>query len=345
MKRMYCPICATFVAPRIETVEQRFKVRGEPIDILGQVPHCGHCGEALVDEDNDSALLEKAYSLYRTKHGLLAPQAIRALREKYGLSQRSLARLLGWGDITVHRYESGALQDLAHDSLLRLIQDPSNLETLLDSAKDRIPPSVLELLRGRIQALLEAEEQSHFRACVERMVAYQTADQFSGYRPFDPDRFVGLVIALINSAGGLLKTKLNKMLWYSDFLHCKRMSVSITGSPYLHYQYGPVPRNYELLMTMMEMEGLIKRNERVYDAANGIVGEVFTTSVVTDWSMFSNTEQDVVQTIASHFESHSATRIKDASHGEAAYKDTADGEMIPYTYAKDLSLFFGTDDD
>ncbi len=341
MKRTYCPICATFVDTRIETVEQGFTVRGEPIDVLGQIHYCGQCGEALVAEDNDSALLEKAYSSYRTKHGLLSPQEIRALREKYGLSQRSFAKLLGWGDITIHRYESGALQDIAHDSLLRLIQDPSNLETLLGSAKNRIPPSVLD----RLHALLQAEEHTYFRTCVERMTAYEAADQFSGYRPFDPDRFSGLVLALLNSTGGLLNTKLNKMLWYSDFLHCKELAISITGSPYLHYQYGPVPRNYSLLTTMMEIEGLIEHNEKVYDAASGIVGEVFTASVDTDWSMFSDTEREVVQIIASHFSSHTATRIKDDSHSEAAYKDTAAGTMISYAYAKDLSLSFGTGDD
>lgn len=46
------------------------------------------------------------------------------LREKYGLSQQQLARLLGWGRVTVQRYEKGALQDTAHDLLLRQLEDP-----------------------------------------------------------------------------------------------------------------------------------------------------------------------------------------------------------------------------
>ena len=43
--------------------------------------------------------------------GFLQPEEIEKIRKQYGLSQKNFARLLGWGDITIHRYESGAIQD------------------------------------------------------------------------------------------------------------------------------------------------------------------------------------------------------------------------------------------
>ncbi|MEW6046801.1 MAG: helix-turn-helix domain-containing protein [Bacillota bacterium] len=46
------------------------------------------------------------------------------LREKYGPSQQQLAKLLGWGRVTVQRYEKGSLQDIARDLLLRQLEDP-----------------------------------------------------------------------------------------------------------------------------------------------------------------------------------------------------------------------------
>jgi hypothetical protein len=39
----------------------------------------------------------------------------------YGLSQTTFSRWLGWGDITVHRYESGSPQDSAHNETLMLL--------------------------------------------------------------------------------------------------------------------------------------------------------------------------------------------------------------------------------
>lgn len=37
-----------------------------------------------------------------------------AIRESYGLSQVDLAKLLGWGEATISRYESKAIQDEAY---------------------------------------------------------------------------------------------------------------------------------------------------------------------------------------------------------------------------------------
>ncbi|MDQ7792045.1 MAG: type II toxin-antitoxin system antitoxin SocA domain-containing protein [Candidatus Desulforudaceae bacterium] len=39
----------------------------------------------------------------------------------------------------------------------------------------------------------------------------------------------------------VLKVKLMKYLWYSDFLHFKRNTVSISGLSYVRAPFGPVP--------------------------------------------------------------------------------------------------------
>lgn len=48
---------------------------------------------------------------------------IMAIRESYGLSQVDLERLLGWGEVTISRHESKAIQEEAYDTMLRLIRD------------------------------------------------------------------------------------------------------------------------------------------------------------------------------------------------------------------------------
>ena len=54
-------------------------------------------------------------------------EEIRAIREQYGLSQRSFAKLLNWGDKTICRYENGSIQDKAHNSLLLFLREPQNM--------------------------------------------------------------------------------------------------------------------------------------------------------------------------------------------------------------------------
>ena len=62
---------------------------------------------------------------------MVQPIQIRNLRKIYNLTQKELSDLLGFGDVTLSRYENGALQDETHDTLLRLALDPKNLISLI----------------------------------------------------------------------------------------------------------------------------------------------------------------------------------------------------------------------
>ncbi len=78
-----------------------------------------------ISEAQDSKRFgEDAIVLYRKKHGLLSAHEIRALRERFHLTQAGLAHLLRFGANTVSRWESGRnVQTAAMDLLLRLIRD------------------------------------------------------------------------------------------------------------------------------------------------------------------------------------------------------------------------------
>jgi putative zinc finger/helix-turn-helix YgiT family protein len=73
-----------------------------------------------------------AIAIYRKRHGLLSADEIRAVRERFGLTQSELARLLRLGANTLSRWESDRnVQTVAMDLLARLIRDlPASLEYL-----------------------------------------------------------------------------------------------------------------------------------------------------------------------------------------------------------------------
>ena len=153
MKGAFCPNCEEHTEVTLGVEREVYNVRGEPIEIEAEVVTCPKCDTKIFDEERDSRNLEKAYSHYRDKHNLLSPNEIRTIREKYGLSQRALSRLLGWGEITIHRYENGAIQDNAHDKLLRLIQDPQNMQKLLEASQNKLPLYTAARLEKRIHRL------------------------------------------------------------------------------------------------------------------------------------------------------------------------------------------------
>ena len=56
--------------------------------------------------------------------------------------------------------------------------------------------------------------------------------------------------------GRVLKTKLNKLLFYADFKHFKEYAVSITGARYARIPFGPAPDKYAFYFaTLLESKG------------------------------------------------------------------------------------------
>ena len=90
----------------------------------------------MLRHDQARALRERAIEQYRQQQGLLSAREMRAIRERFGLTQSDMARLLRLGANTISRWESGrTVQTAALDILLRLIRDlPGSLDYLRQHA-------------------------------------------------------------------------------------------------------------------------------------------------------------------------------------------------------------------
>ena len=338
MKGYFCPDCGEYTKVKLDKEKEVYNVRGEPIEVEAELAICQDCGSKIFDEERDSQNLEIAYSRYREKHGLLSPDEIRTAREKYGLSQRALSRLLGWGEITIHRYESGAIQDNVHNSTLRLIEDPRNMQKIFEANRGKLLSYTEARLEKRIADFLQEDKDQSFHASLERLVSHPFSDLTSGYKKYDLDKLQNMILYVVKRLNGEFITKLNKIFWYCDFLHFKETSVSITGAQYVRLQYGPVPNGYDFITDMMQSDGLLDKKEIIFDTEKDVVGEKLSALVEPDEGIFSQKEIEVMNFVTDTFHNYTATKIKDKSHQETAYTKSEDGDIISYEYAKDLSL-------
>ena len=339
MKGDFCPNCEEYTGVTFRVEKEVYNVRGEPIEIEAEVAICQKCGSKIFDEERDSRNLEKAYSHYREVHNLLSPDEIRTIREKYGLSQRALSRILGWGEITIHRYENGAVQDNVHNNLLHFIEDPENMQKLFEANRNKLPSYMAARLETRIVSFLQEDKEQSFEVSFERLVSHQHVDLTSGFKEYDLEKLRNMILYLVKRLGSVLETKLNKLLWYCDFLHFKETSVSITGTQYVRLQYGPVPNKYYFIFDILQDEGLLDKNETLFQTKDGIVpGEEFTALVEPDKSQFSEKEIQVMDFIADTFRNFNSKEIKEKSHQETAYLKSKDRDIISYGDAKELSL-------
>jgi putative zinc finger/helix-turn-helix YgiT family protein len=235
--RKICPNCEKEREVDLIRANETIDIRGESIGIDVEYFKCKTCGEEFEDPRSEKDPLSDAYREYRRRHETTQPEDTKALRKLYGLTQTELAKLLGWGGATLSRYENGALQDDAHEKTLRLIKEPHNLLKLINQA----PKALLESKRKRLEEellALENETYSLERIFEERFGKY-SPDEYSGYKSLNLDKLFNAVLFFCME--GVIKTVLNKLLFYSEFKHFKENTVSITGSRYARIRFGPAP--------------------------------------------------------------------------------------------------------
>ena len=326
-----CPRCEKVTQVKLLSRKESLPVLGEPVEYTAKVYKCGKCGEEFATPALEEQNFRRAYDLYRKRHNLITPRVIRAIRETYGMSQRCFGRFLGWGEITVHRYESGAIQDIVHNETLVLLKDsPENVRKIFELNRNNLSKRERQRVEERIKGLTGGDKRKFLEAWISKE---PTID--SGYKVLDTQKLENLILYLLKNLRGVFKTKLNKLLWYCDFYHFKEYGVGITGTRYQHLPYGPVPDNYDLYLWILSTEKKIEGEEIIFDDKSG---EFFRAIAQEDLSSFTTEEIGTIKYVVRKLGKLNAQEISARSHEEAAYKGTQQSETIPYSFAGQLSI-------
>jgi putative zinc finger/helix-turn-helix YgiT family protein len=135
-------------------------IRGLTVGVTKVLRRCDACGEEF-ENSKDPDWRLAAYAQYRTAKGMVAPAAMRAWRERFGLKQSDVTALLGWGDVTLGRYENGSLATEAHDHALAGLMVPENLARALAARPETVPAERRAVAIRRLregQSLLSPED-------------------------------------------------------------------------------------------------------------------------------------------------------------------------------------------
>jgi putative zinc finger/helix-turn-helix YgiT family protein len=128
--------------------------RTEKFKIKCQVLQCNTCKEEFNNTDYPDTSLEQVYECFRRKHKIVSANEIKSFRTKIGITQGELSLILGWGKITISRYEAGAIPDVGHSRYLKMIMNVNCLESVVEDAKATIPTK----LYNKIQNYLADEK-------------------------------------------------------------------------------------------------------------------------------------------------------------------------------------------
>ena len=334
MKNRFCDKCGKEVETKIVTLKESYEVYGEMIEVEAQVLVCAECGEELYCEDLDRATLLHVYNEYRKRHKLLFPEEIKSIREQYGLSQRSFAKLLNWGDKTIFRYENGSLQDKAHNSLLLFLRNPENMKTYLADNEVTIDEKKRNKILEKIKVLEKEKIITNKNQILDLYFGEDPCIE-NGFKRFDYEKLSAMTLYFANNNKDLLKTKLMKLLNYSDMLFYKENGVSISGLKYVHYPYGPVPQNFDMLINKMSLDHIVHIDvvyENGYEKHQVISDENKTNQIL------SPEEIAILKRVNEKFKDYGSVEISEYSHKEKGYTSTELGQIISYEYAKDINI-------
>jgi len=332
----FCPNCEEYTQKEIGTKKETINIRGDDISINSRVERCTNCGEFFASVEDEEHNITQAYIKYRKTHNLLQPEEIKDIREKYEIGQRGLSRLLGWGEVTIHRYESGSLQDKAHNQVLSFISKPENFKVIFDNNKDNLSPNLAEKLGNILESLLYENNVHQLYSWIESLFNESREDIFSGYRRFNLERFETAIQYFCKDLEFVSKTKLNKLIWYFDFLSFKENSISATGLVYENMHYGPTPVHYQSLLDYLESTGNIEVYEIILNEEKSIIGDYFRSTIDPDINIFNSREREYLRNICKLFSNLNAKQISELSHSEDAWKKTKLKELISYKWAKSL---------
>lgn len=328
MDKLYCHECGHRREYVTETKDVVYKVRDMEVPIVAKLAYCKVCGSELFHSDLDAANQEKVFDIYRKEKGLLTPEQIKGIRKKYGLNQKDFSRLLGFGEITITRYENGSLPTFAHNQIIKDSQDPVKMMDFLDKNADKISQTEAERLRKLLKKMTDDGQTTlGLREDINRLERnFQTRPNvFNGMKTFDRKKFDQMVLFFAERERPY-KTKLNKLMFYADWYFFKRFNRSISGSRYLCYEFGPVPENYDLLFAL----------NRYVEIQETRYGEIVVPLKNFDSKLFTADEMEVLNFVSKKFKHFTSEQISNYSHKERAWQETPYKEYMSYEYAKYL---------
>ena len=132
-------------------------------------------------------------------------------------------------------------------------------------------------------------------------------------------------------------TRLNKVLYFADFLAYAKFGNPITGAEYIREKRGPVPRPMRAparVLTQMKGAGKLRLDE----TPSQLLGKVITLVTPVplrepDLSVFSEDELGLIKDVVEHFRGWRAGTISKYSHQFPQWHAVPLDETIPYELA------------
>lgn len=335
--KVYCPYCKKEVEYEIEKRELK-EFRGIEVNTFENVAICNECNQDLYVNKIEDENNERIYKIYREKANIIKAEDIVKLREKYDISQRELTAILGFGKMTINRYERGGLPTKSQSDYIKLLIE--NEDEFIEKVKEAYENNNITektykkiVAEGQEESISKKRVQENIRRYLKE-VLNRKPDIYNGYKSLDLEKVENIISYIASKVKNLTITSLNKYLWYIDMLSFNKRAVAITGLTYQNQKFGPtiVYKKYDELSLLDD-----KYQREDIETENGnttkiISNENFNLDKIND------SEKEIINTIIKLLKNKKVTDISEMSHREDGWKKTKRLEKISFEYAMNLNI-------
>lgn len=239
------------------------------------------------------------------------------------------------GGKTITRYESHQVQDKAHDTILKKIdEDPEWFLILLNDAREYLSTEAYQKYLGVATALYEENRDAYLRKAIEASYAkYQGNQLLHGNTELSLDKVVDMIryFSASEDVTNLYKVKLMKLMWYADALAYKIRGSAITGLVYQALPMGAVPVGHNSIIDLKNVpcEEVDMGETNAYH---------FVLKGNQRFLALSDEEKNILDIVIQKLGKMTKNEIVAFMHKEQAYIMTASRDVIEFKYAEFLQI-------
>lgn len=297
--------------------------RGEKFDCIYTSYRDDESGESFTTTESDSAWWNQVTNQYRAKYGLPYTDEIIDVRKRYGVSAAKMSQILGIGVNQYRLYEQGEVPSVSNGRMIRSVMNPKVMLEMVESSKNEMSKSEYERIVSKVKAVI-AESEAY------KLAQYETKRLFSvprgaenGYAQISIDRLKNILLFFISKGNGVFFTKMNKLLFYADFMAYRVTGKSVSGLAYKAIAHGPVPVRWDRIYSFFD-----EIDQEIVQFSDGREGTKLVSKLSPDMAEFSDDELKILEYVSQRFKNETPTQISETSHEEEAWKKYKDSDKL-----------------
>lgn len=289
-------------------------------------------GENYTTTESDTIWYNHATNQYREKHGIPYQDEIIALRERYGVSAAKMSLILGFGANQYRLYEDGEVPSESNGKMIRSAMNPHVFLDLVKSSRHQLSEKEYAKISSRVQEVInqsgQLDEEQH---AIERLFRSGRGIA-NGFAPLSTERLKNLLLYVLKQIGETYQTKMNKVLFYIDFLSYRERGIAISGLAYNAMEFGPVPQRWDRVYSAFDE---VEENLKLVQNQECVA---LNTECEADMSGFTSQEMEIINEVCKKVKNMSSRAISKMSHEEPAWEvHVGSPETIPYSEAFKLA--------